>query len=98
MRFFPNSRTPRILELRAQGKSAREIAEETGVDRTYVQRVVRKHLNRAPRQYRNMTIASVATEDFRWLRNEAIRTGTTVRDLARAMLTDAIQEARDAGT
>lgn len=93
MRVLPGSKTPRILELHAQGMHPPDIAGIVKVDRTYVYRVLRRYGFRS-RPIKRMTVACVAPEDFAWLRAEARKIGTSVADLARAMLTDAIEEAR----
>jgi hypothetical protein len=94
MKTLPGSKTPKILELHAQGANALEIATAVNVARTYVYKVLRHHGHRS-RVATTMTISIVGSEDLNWLRAEARRTRTRVPDLARAMLTDAIYEARN---
>jgi IS30 family transposase len=83
-----------IVGLYDAGMRVAEIAQRTGVDRCFIYKLL-KWNGRVTRQYREMKISSVARDDYEWLRREATRMGSSVADLARAMLTDAIDEARN---
>lgn len=99
MRFLPGSLTPQIIEMRRdQQMGAVEIARKLGCTRGNVYKALRRHglkveaLRAAPM----MRIAPISHEERLWLRREARRMNVSWRDLARALLTDAIAEARDA--
>lgn len=94
VRIQRNGKTREILDLFDQGVAPPVIAQQVGVDRCYTYKVLRMH-GRPTRQYREMKISAVARDDYEWLRREAARIGSSVADLARAMLTDAIDEARN---
>lgn len=95
MRILPGSKTPRILELYDQGMRPPDIARVVQADRAYVYRLLRAHGRQTCRKaIGRMYVSPVEPGDFEWLRAEARKIGTSVADLARAMLTDAINEAR----
>jgi hypothetical protein len=94
VRILRRGKTRQILDLFDQGVRPPVIALEVEVHRVHVYRVLRAH-GRYTRGLKTMRVSTVAQEDLAWLRREARRVGARWQDLARAMLTDAIQEARD---
>lgn len=95
MNFPPGSRSPKILQLYAEGKKPKEIAAEVKCSRPNVHRVLKRAGKGMPRVLRLTSVSRLSQEDERWLRAEARRLGVAMADLARAMLVDAIEEARD---
>jgi hypothetical protein len=91
-----NTRTHWILELHGQGLRQVEIAEVVGCSRANVSKAIEKHAGDAP-VTTGFHIAALTGEDHAWLAIEAGRLGCAVRDLARALLADAIEEARHGG-
>lgn len=90
----PKGRTPRILELHDQGYRQCEIVRMVPCDSSQVYATLKRWGKTLP-DVKAMRIAPISREDMAWLRAEAQATKVRWQDLARAMLTDAIQEARD---
>ena len=96
-RPLPQETKQAVVEMYDAGVRVAEIAQRTGVERCFVYKIIKKagRQTSKPRQHRTMTVSSVSCEDYEWLLREARRMRSTVADLARAMLTDAIDEARN---
>jgi hypothetical protein len=97
MRILKHGKTRQILDLFEQGVRPPVIALEVEVDRCYVYRVLKAHGHRMRARPGSQTIriSTLAETDLDWLKEEARAVDVRWQDLARAMLIDAIQEARD---
>ena len=79
------SRTRDIVRLRASGKRVNEIARQLGVTPAAVCHALARH---------KVTVPFLMPEQMQWLRDEAQRSGAEIGDIARALLADAIEDAR----
>jgi transposase len=95
MRFLPGSRSPKILELGANGMKPAYIAKELECSKSTVYKALRRYKVRQPKPSKFMKISALTIEEGYWLKCEARRIGVPWMDLARAMLTDAINEAKN---
>lgn len=92
------SLTPEIIRLAQEGLSRREIARRVGCAHPNVYKTLVRFGVIAPTKPLPAVVTkiSVLSDDDRiWLREEAKRMNVSWRDLARALLVDAINEVRD---
>lgn len=94
MRFLPGSRAPKILELHKGGFAPPVIAQQLNCTSSLVYKTIRRYKTGTPYPSSGMRIAALGTAEAAWLKAEARRIGVPWRDLARAMLNDAIHEAQ----
>lgn len=103
MKYRKGSLAPEIVKLAHQGIGRREIARMVGCTPPNVYKTLLRHgiitppppppaRPRAPALTTRISVLS--DEDRTWLRQEAKRMKVHWRDLARAILTDAIYEAK----
>jgi predicted transcriptional regulator len=85
------------VELFLGGTKRADIARQLGITPTAVHKALAHHKVIPPARFERMTISAVTMDDYNWLKREAQRSGVKIADIARAMLTDAIAEARDGG-
>lgn len=78
-----------ILRLRAQSMSTSAIAKTVGCSAQHVAMTLRRN-----KLTNNGFYALLPGEHFAWLQAEAERNGVRVQDMARALLIDAIEEAK----
>lgn len=96
MRFLPGSRTVKIVDMAKGGWAVHAIAAELKCTKNTVYKAIRRYDQREPpRPSKAMKISALTPDEAYWLKDEARRIGVPWPDLARAMLTDAINEARD---
>lgn len=97
MKFLPGSKSPQIVELYNSGLHPADIARVVECSRSNVHKSLRRHLDRKD-EIRNAhtRVSPLALKDMMWLQDEARRLNISSADLARAMLVDAINEARAA--
>ena len=74
---------------------APRIAQELNCSRSNVYKALRRYKVRMPKPCKEMKISALTPDEAYWLKCEARRIGVAWPDLARAMLTDAIAEARN---
>ena len=97
MKVLRNTMTPRIIDLYRDGLAVADIAVLVGCSRSNVHKALKRHDIEGYGERRAHTQISPLPRDLlRWLREEAARINVNTRDLARAILVDAIEEARDA--
>lgn len=94
MKLILGSHTKQILELDDQ-HGAGEIARRLGCTRQTVYLALKRHRGRVAPPAMTMRIAAITRDEAQWLKGEAQKVGVSWRDLARAMLSDAIAEAKD---
>lgn len=95
MRFLPGSRAPQIIELHEAGMTPPSIAQQLECGYSNVYKTIRRYKVRRPLPSKGMKISALTPDEGYWLKCEARRMGVSWQDLARAMLTDAIAEARN---
>lgn len=98
MRVMPGSLTPEILRLADQGVAVKEIARRVGCRWPNVYKTLRRYDRLPPpaeREIKTFRVSALSQRDREWLRSEARRMRVNWRDLARALLIDAINEVRD---
>lgn len=93
MTFLPGSKGPEIVRLFNEGLPPIEIGPRVGCSRSNAHKTLRRHVASLKLCYTR--ISPLSSRDMDWLQAEAQRLKTTTPDLARAMLVDAIAEARD---
>jgi hypothetical protein len=85
--FRPGSKTPEIIRLWKQNLTKTEIAQITGCTKANVTQTIRRHLAWDNR------VEMLTEEHHNWLIRQAAKSFTSPAVMARAMLTDAIDEA-----
>lgn len=96
MRVLANTMTPRIIDLYRDGLAVADIAALVGRSRSNVHKTLKRHEIEGYGERRAHTQISPLPRDLlQWLREEAGRLNVSTRDLARALLVDAIYEARN---
>ncbi len=97
MKYRKGSLAPEIVKLAHQGIGRHEIARMVGCAPPNVYKTLLRHgiiTPPPPRPALTTCISVLSDEDRTWLRQEAKRMKVHWRDLARAILTDAIYEAK----
>lgn len=94
IRFLPGSRAPHILQKHTEGMGAKAIACALDCTPSTVYKTIRRYKVRQPAPAKEMKISALAPDEAYWLKCEARRLNVAWPDLARALLKDAIEEAR----
>lgn len=81
-------RTAEIVRLYQEGVCRQEIARRLGMSYSGVTNVLQRWA--AP----DITVGGLTRDEWAWLLEEARKTGTTIGTIAKALLVDAIAEAR----
>lgn len=96
MSFLPGSKSPEIVKLYHAGLHPADIARMLCCSRSNVHKSLRRHLGvKVEIRNAHTRVSPLALKDMLWLQEEARRLKISTADLARAMLVDAIGEARD---
>lgn len=90
--FHADSKSPEIVRLWRSGvKSRTEIARRVGCSMSNVRKVIMRHV---PEYTTPIMVSGLTVDQVKWLEAEASKSGVTPDVMARALLIDAIEEAR----
>ena len=95
MKTLRGSKSDKILGLYEGGMAPSDIAGIVGCTRSNVHKSIQRHCGGAKSPRYGLTrVSLLPPDDLEWLHAEAHRLGAPIGDIARALLIDAIEEAR----